>query len=81
MPDYRDVEFTPEEFSHDTVVENVNNFTYEMLVKWEKGRLEHGGKKIADPLEEAMKECIDGANYFMVMYFRLKKMREELLGK
>jgi len=58
--------------------ERVKEFSNEMLEKWWKGRREFGTEVKIDPLEEAMDECLDIANYAMEQYFRIKFLREKV---
>ena len=55
--------------------EMVSTFSEEMLKKWQKGRESRGEVFSTDPIEEAMQECLDLANYSMVIYFRLKVLK------
>lgn len=54
----------------------VEEFTGAILTKIAKGRKEHGETFIKNPVDEAMNECLDLGAYSMVMYFRLKKIKE-----
>lgn len=65
----------PEECTPENDELRVKEFSQEMLKKWQKGRAEHGKVVKIDPVEEAMKECLDLSNYVMDTYFRLKKLR------
>ncbi len=56
----------------------ITEFSLEMLKKWQKGRKEHGVVIKIDPLEEAMKECVDIANYALETYYRIDQMRKYL---
>ncbi len=56
----------------------LEEFSKAMLNKWWKGRQEHGVTVKIDPLEEAMKETLDIANYAMDTYFRIKTLKEKL---
>jgi hypothetical protein len=58
----------------------IDEFSQAMLEKWNKGREEHGLAFWTDPFEEAMKECLDGALYFKVIYFRIKALKERVSG-
>jgi len=49
-----------------------------MLVKMASGKEEHGADNVFNPVEEAMDECVDIANYAMVMYFRLDNLRKRM---
>lgn len=66
--------------SNDTVnvANQVSAFAAEMLVKWEKGAAEHGTVMAADPLAEAMAECVDLANYAMTSWYRLHTIRTKV---
>jgi hypothetical protein len=55
----------------------VADFAAEMLAKWEKGAAEHGPVMPADPLDEAMAECVDLSNYVMAAFYRLKSIKEK----
>lgn len=55
--------------------EAIPEFSQEMLKRWEKGRSQYGDKITIDPFDEAMQECIDGANYLMMIYNRIKKLK------
>ena len=68
----------PEECTSENDIIRVGEFSEEMLKKWKRGRDKHGTIVKIDPLVEAMKECIDGACYFMDTYYRIKKLREKL---
>jgi len=60
--------------------EKVNEFAAEMLVGIQKGKKEYPESYTFDPLEEAMLECRDISVYSMIMYFRLKQLKEKLDG-
>ena len=60
--------------------ERVSSFATKMLNKWWKGRQEHGTVVRIDPLEEALDECLDIANYAMEQYYRIETLRERLGG-
>ena len=62
----------------DSDKERITEFSEAMFQKWQKGRAEHGVTVKINPWEEAMKECIDGANYFMDMYYRIKKHKRQV---
>lgn len=54
----------------------VLHFNSLMLQKFRLGREEHGTRFVADPVEEAKKECIDLACYAMVIHSRLEKIQQ-----
>ena len=57
-------------------LERVKEFSQAMYQKWQKGRQQYGKEMRFDPLEEAMMECVDCANYMLEAYFRIKKLKE-----
>jgi len=78
MMDYKDF---PRPLSDRTPIGDfkmITDFASEMLKKWQKGRAEHGIVIRIDPLEEAMKECLDLANYAMDSYYRIERLKEAL---
>jgi len=56
----------------------IESFVTSMLVKMASGKEEHGADNVFNPVEEAMDECVDIANYAMVMYFRLDNLRKRM---
>lgn len=58
--------------------QRIAEFSEAMFQKWQKGRIEHGSTVKINPVEEAMKECTDLANYSMEIYFRLKALQEKI---
>ncbi len=58
----------------------IRNFAVEMLAKWQKGVEEHGPVMPADPLDEAMKEAVDLANYSCEVFYRLKALKQKVGG-
>jgi hypothetical protein len=56
----------------------IPEFAQSMLRKWERGKSEYGLEILIDPYDEAMGECIDLANYSMMIYFRLKTLKEKV---
>ena len=77
---YNQIRRSPEECTLENDQKRLDEFSTAMVEKWQKGRREHGTVVKIDPLEEAMKECIDIGNYAMDTYFRLKELRKRLLG-
>jgi len=53
-------------------------FAQLMCEKWQKGRGKHGLVGKVDPLDEAMKECVDLANYAMETYYRIARLKLRL---
>lgn len=56
-------------------LENIQSFVVTMMNKMQAGKKEHAGESTLDPIKEAMDECVDMANYAMIMYVRLSALR------
>jgi len=54
----------------------IDTFSSAMKEKWSRGVGEHGEVVVVDVFKEAEEECLDLANYAMIIYFRLKKLEE-----
>jgi len=61
-------------------IDRVAEFSQAMAKKWSKGRTEYGVEFKFDPMDEAMAECVDIANYSLELYFRLRKLKEKAEG-
>lgn len=68
----------PEECTPDNDNQRIKTFSEAMHAKWQKGRKENGPVVKIDPLEEAMSECVDLANYAMDTWFRIQKLRTQM---
>lgn len=60
--------------------EKIACFAVEMVRGVNKGKKTYPESYTFDPLEEIKEECIDGANYFMIMYYRVKQLQEKING-
>lgn len=58
--------------------DKVKGFADEMFKRVGSGKKEYPETYQFDPLEEAMQECIDIANYSMILYYRIKRLKEKL---
>lgn len=77
MPERRGQEFKP---VSNADIKKFDVFKDAMLVKYLKGRGEHGTKVLIDPLTEAQNECLDLANYAMMEYYIIGRLKEKVDG-
>jgi len=58
----------------------VADFAILMNRRMEKGKSNYPTQKQYAPLEEAQEECVDMANYCMIMFYRIEQMIAKLKG-
>lgn len=58
--------------------EGIDNFVKHMAARVERGKEKYPVTYRFDPLTEAMEECVDIANYSMILYWRLANLKEKL---
>lgn len=58
--------------------DRILKFAEGMDAKFSKGESEHGNTIRIDPYDEAMDECLDLANYAMIAYWRIAKLKEKV---
>lgn len=60
--------------------EKIARFAAEMGRRVDKGKSEYSKTYTFDPLEEVKEECLDGANYLMILYYRVIRLQEKVNG-
>lgn len=58
--------------------EKILDFVDRMVNRVGKGKKKYPETYRFNPLEEAMEECVDIANYSMILHWRISQLREKL---
>lgn len=60
--------------------ERIASFAVEMNRRVKKGKGKYPETYTFNPLDEIKEECLDGANYFMILYYRVSQLQEKIDG-